>query len=244
MDKTKNFLSGVKLLKKKFFSIVAVVAIGLTAFLFLFRDGIILDHIGFHVEFPFGNEVEVPTEFTEADANGNDTPDPLDVVRTARGEVDRRTSYKSVYYDGGYPPEEEGVCTDVIRRGLMGASINLKDLMDKDIAKNTDLYPRVGGNPDPNIDFRRVPNQDVFFQRFAESLTTELIRNDVENLKQWQPGDIVVFLGGDFDHVGIVSDRRAKDGTPYLIHNTYPFAAEVKLSSFKSPITGHYRWKY
>lgn len=231
-------------MKKKLISFSVLVVSCIIAFLFLFRDGIILDHLGVQIELPFVNAVEVPAEFSDVDNNVNDNPDPLDIVQTARGEVERRTPYKSVYYDGGYPPEEEGVCTDVIWRGLLGADINLKDLMDKDIAENTDLYPRVGGIPDPNIDFRRVPNQDVFFQRFAESLTTELNQKDMENLKQWQPGDIVVFLGGDFDHVAIVSDRRAKDGTPYLIHNTYPFAAEVKLSSFKSPITGHYRWKY
>ncbi|MEC1639637.1 DUF1287 domain-containing protein [Schinkia azotoformans] len=28
------------------------------------------------------------------------------------------------------------------------------------------------------------------------------------------------------------------------MHNIFPYAAEVKLSSFKTPITGHYRWKY
>nr|WP_239582738.1 DUF1287 domain-containing protein [Bacillus tianshenii] len=222
----------------------SVSLIGILSFLFFFRDGLILDHIGIHVGNPFSRTVEVPSDFSKKDNNGNDTPDPLDIVQTARGEVERRTSYKSTYYDGGYPPEEEGVCTDVIWRGFHGADINLKDLMDKDIAQNVKLYPRVEGNPDPNIDFRRVPNQDVFFKRFAESLTTELIPHDVENLKSWQPGDIVVFLGGEYDHVGIVSDRRAKDGTPYIIHNTYPFAAEVKLSSYQSPITGHYRWKY
>ncbi|WP_346775366.1 DUF1287 domain-containing protein [Bacillus sp. RO2] len=53
-----------------------------------------------------------------------------------------------------------------------------------------------------------------------------------------------MFLGGDFDHVGIVSDKRTKDGIPYIIHNTYPFASEIKLTSFKSPITGHFRWKF
>nr|WP_277350528.1 DUF1287 domain-containing protein [Bacillus sp. RO2] len=75
-------------------------------------------------------------------------------------------------------------------------------------------------------------------------MTTAVKKGDIDNLEQWQPGDIVVFLGGDFDHVGIVSDKRTKDGIPYIIHNTYPFASEIKLTSFKSPITGHFRWKF
>ncbi|MGJ9385349.1 DUF1287 domain-containing protein [Salipaludibacillus sp. CF4.18] len=196
------------------------------AFLFFFKDGIILDSVGIHFEIPFGKTVEVPNTYSLVDANKNGIPDPIDIVNAARMESEQRTKYKSAYYAGGYPPENEGVCTDVIWRGLMNAGISLKVLMDEDIHANTELYPRVNGHPDTNIDFRRVPNQYVYFERFAESKTKELIPGDVENLKEWQPGDIVLYLEG-FHHVGIISDKRAKDGTPYLIHNTRPFAAEV-----------------
>ncbi|MCM3616123.1 DUF1287 domain-containing protein [Sutcliffiella horikoshii] len=231
-------------MKKKTWKLIGWIFAFFICFSLLFRDGIILDYLGVNLPMPFTKKIEVPLTFSEIDQNNNGIPDHLDIVYTSRKEVEQRTPYKSVYYDGGYPPDTEGVCTDVIWRGLMGAGINLKDLMDEDISENTELYPRVGGKPDTNIDFRRVPNQSVFLERFAEPLTTELIKGDMENLKQWQPGDIVVFLGGDFDHVGIVSDKRTKDGIPYLIHNTYPFASEIKLTSFSSPITGHFRWKY
>ncbi|PYZ95337.1 DUF1287 domain-containing protein [Salipaludibacillus keqinensis] len=215
----------------------------LLVFLFFFKDGIVFDSLGIHVELPFGKTVEVPDTYSLEDGNQNGISDPIDIVHAARQEAEQRTTYKSAYYAGGYPPEDEGVCTDVIWRGLMGAGISLKELMDEDIQANTDLYPRVNGNPDHNIDFRRVPNQYVYFERFAESLTKELIPGDIENLKEWQPGDIVVYLDG-FHHVGIISDQRAKDGTPYLIHNTRPFAAEIKLTSISTPIAGHYRWDY
>ncbi|MHC0036977.1 DUF1287 domain-containing protein [Pseudoneobacillus sp. C159] len=211
--------------------------------LYFYRDGMILHTLGLDFDHPFTKRISVPATYSIADQNQNGIPDPLDIVQTARKEVEQRTKYESNYYDGGFPPEDEGVCTDVIWRGLLGADIPLKDLMDADIKKHTELYPRVDGKPDPNIDFRRVPNQHVFFQRHAETLTTELIPGNVENLKNWQPGDIVVFLDG-YHHTGIVSDKRAKDGTPYLIHNNPPFAAEVKLTSFKTPIAAHYRWKY
>jgi uncharacterized protein len=211
--------------------------------LFTYRDGLFFNTIGVDVENPFVKRVVVPSTYSEIDDNHNGIPDPLDIVQSARKEVEHRTKYESNYYSGGFPPDGEGVCTDVIWRGFLGANINLKDVMDLDIKENTDLYPRVNGKPDPNIDFRRVPNQNVYFKRFTESLTTELIPGDIENLKEWQPGDIVVFLDG-YHHVGIVSDKRAKDGTPYLINNNPPFAAEVKLTSFKTPIAAHYRWKY
>ncbi|WP_096153520.1 DUF1287 domain-containing protein [Bacillus sp. FJAT-45066] len=226
--------------KKLIFIIVPFVFL---IFLFLYRDGLILEHIGIKVDNPFAKRIDVPQTFSQTDKNNNGVPDALDIVYEARKEVKQKTRYQSAYYAGGYPPDSEGVCTDVVWRGFLGANITLKDLMDEDIAENTKQYWRIDGKADPNIDFRRVPNQFVYFERFAESLTTELIPYDIENLQQWQPGDIVVFLDG-FHHVGIVSEKRAKDGTPYFIHNTKPFAAEVKLSSIKTPIAGHYRWKY
>ncbi|CAG9621885.1 DUF1287 domain-containing protein [Sutcliffiella rhizosphaerae] len=231
-------------MKKKRIVLVGFLSAFILYFVFIFRDGIVLDFLGVEMTMPFTKEIEIPLNITKMDNNDNGVPDALDIVFTSRKEVEQRTPYKSVYYDGGYPPNTEGVCTDVVWRGLLGAGINLKDLMDADIAENTKLYPRVGGNPDPNIDFRRVPNQAVFFERYSTSLTTELIEGDIENLKDWQPGDIVVFLGGEFDHVGIISDKRTKDGIPYLIHNTHPYASEIKLTSFRSPITGHYRWNF
>lgn len=217
--------------------------IGSAAFVLLYRNGIILDSLRIQVDNPFAKTVQVPDDSSEIDRNNNGIADPIDIVNAARKEVEQRTKYESNYYAGGYPPDDEGVCTDVIWRGLFGAGIDLKLLMDNDIEKFTKLYPRVNGKPEPNIDFRRVPNQFVFFERYTETLTTELIPKNIENLRQWQPGDFVVFLEG-FHHVAIISDKRAKDGTPYIIHNNPPFAAEIKLKSIKTPIAGHFRWKY
>ncbi|QNO14698.1 DUF1287 domain-containing protein [Alkalicella caledoniensis] len=207
-----------------------------------YRSGYVLDFLGIHIDNPLSRRVTVPESYSQVDANNNGIADPIDIVNAARKEVEQRTTYKSVYYAGGYPPDDEGVCTDVIWRGLLAAGINLKDLMDEDIANNIELYPRTNGKREPNIDFRRVGNQYVFFERYAETLATEVIPGDIDNLEQWQPGDIVVFEG--LKHVAIISDRRAKDGTPYIIHNSPPYASEVKLKSYNTPIEGHYRWRY
>ncbi|GKU26129.1 DUF1287 domain-containing protein [Clostridium folliculivorans] len=189
------------------------------------------------------SDFEVPNKYSNVDKNNNGIADPIDIVNSARKEVQIKTKYKSNYYYGGYPPEGEGVCTDVIWRGLKGADIDLKTLMDNDIKDNKKNYVRIGETPDTNIDFRRVQNQNVFFQRKCIAVTTELKARDRENLQEWQPGDIVVFLE-DYEHVAIVSDKRDEDGIPYVIHNTNPNASEVKLSWFKCPINAHYRWKY
>ena len=173
----------------------------------------------------------------------NDGVDDLDdIVRGGRLEANREPKYVNAYYQGGYPPETEGVCTDVIWRAFKDAGYNLKEMVDTDIKNNPKAYPRVNGTPEPNIDFRRVPNLDSFFKRNATILSTEIIPNNPENLKLWQGGDIVVF-GTPLPHIGIVSDKRRSDGVPLLIHNGGPHAAENDmLLDWPSPIIQHYRF--
>jgi uncharacterized protein YijF (DUF1287 family) len=189
------------------------------------------------------NKVEVPDESSKVDKNQNGIADPIDIVNSARKEAEQKTTYKDAYYIGGYPPDGEGVCTDVIWRGFKGINVSIKDLIDKDIKENMSKYKGVNGKPDPNIDFRRVLNLDVFFLRNCIQLTTEFKEDDVNNLKEWQPGDIIVFTSG-YQHIGMISDKRDEDGIPYVIHNWHLCAAEAKLSWFQTPIHGHYRWKY
>lgn len=171
------------------------------------------------------------------DADGDGIDDYTDILLGARRDAENRPQYDPSYFAGGYPPEDRGVCTDVVWRALQNAGYDLKALVDADIAENTGLYPRVQGIPDPNIDFRRVPNLLVFFGRYAESLTT-----DPYDIAAWQPGDIVTFEGR---HIGIISDKRNSRGIPYLIHNSgQPHREEDALLRChrNHPISGHFRW--
>ena len=191
---------------------------------------------------PWKAEVRVEKVVLNHDEDGDGVPDLDDIVRGARREVRQKTRYRDGYYRGGYPPEGEGVCTDVVWRALQNAGYDLKEMMDQDIRARTRDYPRVGGRPDPNIDFRRVPNQVVFFKKYALSLTTKVVPGDPENLKKWQGGDIVVF-GRPLEHVAVVSDRRRPDGVPLIIHNAGPHAREEdRLLTWPSPITHHFRF--
>ncbi|WP_207652859.1 DUF1287 domain-containing protein [Anaeromicrobium sediminis] len=160
----------------------------------------------------------------------------------ARKDASTKPSYKSAYYSGGYPPDNEGVCTDVIWRALKEANINLKDLVDEDIRKNTSAYPRVAGKPDPNIDFRRVPNLISFFKRHGKVLTTDL---SSENLNEWKGGDIVVF-GKPIDHIAIISDIKNEEDIPLMIHNGGPYTKEEDALLYWheniSPIIYHFRY--
>ena len=187
-------------------------------------------------------KLDIPRITIISDEDEDGITDLDDILEGARKDMANKPKYKSAYYAGGYPPDDEGVCTDVIWRALKNAGFDLKSMIDKDIRDNTKLYPRVEGNPDPNIDFRRVKNLIPFFQRFSTELTNEIIPNDVENLAQWQGGDIVIF-GPPLDHIAIVSDRRTEEGVPLIIHNSGPYTMENDcIRDWPSSLTYHFRF--
>lgn len=186
--------------------------------------------------------LHIPKITCLSDKDGDGVNDLEDIVNGAKAEVNRMPRYRSAYYQGGFPPETEGVCTDVVWRALDDAGYDLKVLVDKDIRENPSKYPRVAGHADPNIDFRRVPNLIVFLRRYGTELTKDIKPGDVENLCQWQAGDIVTY---DYphEHIAIVSDKRRKDGVPFILHNAGPTASERdQLESWPSEITGHFRF--
>ena len=188
-----------------------------------------------------GEDFGVETVYSPLDQNGNGVDDYTDILLGARRDAENKPRYDGSYREGGYPPEDVGVCTDVIWRALEYAGYDLKALVDADIAQNPHLYPGLDEDgPDPNIDFRRVRNLKVYLDRHAQALTV-----DLTDIAAWQPGDIVTFDGGT-THIGVVSDKRNRDGVPWLIHNSgQPNREEdalEKLAAFKE-ITGHYRWR-
>lgn len=187
--------------------------------------------------------VQVKTVILASDGDRDGVPDLEDLVQGARLSVKNRTEYKSGYYEGGYPPEKEGVCTDVIWRAFQHAGYDLKSLVDKDIAADSSAYPRVNGAPDPNIDFRRAANLDVFFSRKAAVLTMKLVPGDPNNLVQWQGGDIVVVKEGDQYHIAMLSDKRNQKGVPLVIHHPGGLPREEDcLERWQNLMVGHYRF--
>lgn len=105
-------------------------------------------------------------------------------------------------------------------------------LIQEDIKANPNDYNI--DEPDINIDFRRVRNLKVYFSHSAISLTT-----DISAIEEWQGGDIVIFQ----NHIGIVSDRRNRNGVPYVIHHNDPWQKtyEQDILENRDDIIGHYR---
>lgn len=174
---------------------------------------------------------------SNADGNNNGIDDYTDILLGAKIDAKNHPTYDGRYWDTGYPPDDIGVCTDVIWRAFKNAGYNLRAMVDNDIRRNKGDYPIK--YPDSNIDFRRVGNLYIFFNKYAEKLT-----NDISKIEEWQPGDIVIF-GKDTNHIGIISDKRNRKGEPYVIHNSnQPLREEdiLRRRSKKDPISGHYRF--
>lgn len=192
-----------------------------------------------------GPRIHVDQLYNTYDENGNGVNDTQDLIDGAREEVKRAPAYRSAYYQGGTPPNDEGVCTDVVWRAFKHAGYDLKKLVDEDITQHVSSYTNVHGKPDPNIDYRRVPNLVAFFKSHATVLTTELKPGDAENLKEWQGGDIVMF-GSPVPHIGILSDVREANGVPLMIHAPGSSPKEDDglpyWSTYLSPIVAHVRW--
>ena len=104
----------------------------------------------------YAEDFGIKTLISNTDYDNDGIDDYTDILEGAKKEAKNKPTYKSAYYSGGYPPENEGVCTDVIWRALKNAGYLLKDMVDEDIKNNIDCYPKLKGKIDPNIDFRRV----------------------------------------------------------------------------------------
>ena len=154
------------------------------------------------------------------------------------------------YYDGGDPPENLALCTDIIARAFKDAGFSIRDLVDNDIANNFSEYPlkEIWNQTvtDSNIDYRRIQNLEIFFRRNSQILVIVFNPANIDNLNQWLPGDIVFFdMDGDSysDNVGILSDVTTKDGAPKVIYNYINpgYTCEEDILG-KEKIIGHYRY--
>lgn len=195
-----------------------------------------------HDDYYLASDFGINVIKSEYDHDNDGIDDYSDILLGAKKESEINPKYYSAYYAGGYPPTDEGVCTDTIWRALSEAGYNLKEMISFEIKHDQES----GVNKynvdirDDNIDFRRVGPQKVFFDTYAESLTT-----DIYDIEEFMPGDILVFDGSD--HIALVSDKRNANGIPYLIQNrdeTQEEKEEDRLEISEMVVTSHYRFTY
>lgn len=74
-----------------------------------------LDFFGLLPQKSYGAEYfGIETIKSPVDFNGNGTDDYTDILLGAKKDAENKPKYVDKYYKGGYPPENEGVCTDLI----------------------------------------------------------------------------------------------------------------------------------
>ncbi len=149
-------------------------------------------------------------------------------------------AYRKISYPNGDVDITTGVCTDVIIRAFRAVGIDLQKEIHKDMKRHFRQYPKKWGlkSPDTNIDHRRVPNMETYFERKGYKIPI----GKGDNFKNYKPGDLVVWrISGDFTHIGIVSDQKVPGTTRhYIIHNPFQ-GVEISdwLTEFK--IINHFR---
>ena len=163
------------------------------------------------------------------------------LVKAGRAQIGVTTGYDPSYrvlaYPGGDVAPQTGVCTDVLIRALRAQGIDLQRRVHEDMRGHFSRYPQRWGlkGPDLKIYHRRVTNHHFYFHRHFHIMAPSRTSSDYE------AGDIVSWnLADGRPHIGIISDRKAEDGTPLVIHNIGAGVKEENvLWDFK--ITGHYR---
>ena len=204
--------------------IIAMLTIGIIYTLYIFN---IIPHKKYT-----NSDFNIDTYISSIDKDNDGIDDQTDILNNVREYIKTKPKYKSKYYSTGYSNDEYGVCSDVVAFGLLNAGYNLMEQVNKDIINNKDQYNIEV--VDKNIDFRRVRNLKIYFERNSINLTTNI--NDISS---WQGGDIVVFK----NHIGIVSNNRNRKGIPFIIHHANPYQIyyEEDILEHRNDIVGHYR---
>lgn len=161
-------------------------------------------------------------------------------LQLTKQKVTYDPSYFSIPYPNGDVPSNKGVCTDVVIRAYRKIGVDLQKEVHNDMKAHFNLYPKIWGlkTTDKNIDHRRVPNLMTYFKRHGKVKPISTNPND------YSPGDIVCWnLGGAITHIGIVVNKKSRDGKRHLIvHNIGSSGQVLEDCLFDFKIIGHYQF--
>jgi uncharacterized protein YijF (DUF1287 family) len=150
-------------------------------------------------------------------------------------------AYFSIKYPNGDVPKNKGVCTDVIIRSYRKLGIDLQKEVHEDMLANFSQYPNLEKwgmtKTDTNIDHRRVPNLEVFFERNGKKLPV------TENSKDYKTGEMVTWMiNNKLPHIGIITDKKSTDGKRNLIVHNVGGGQVLEDCLFEYKIVGHYSY--
>ncbi len=172
------------------------------------------------------------------------SPEIRKILTSANEQLKTTAVYTQKYYSIKYPngdvPLETGACTDVVIRSFRNAGIDLQKEVHEDMSVNFAKYPQKWGlkKTDTNIDHRRVPNLQTFFERQGKAEKITEIGED------YQPGDVVSWdLNGEgMTHIGLVSNIWNEKEKRYLIIHNIGGGTSLEDRLFDWTVTGHYRF--
>lgn len=156
--------------------------------------------------------------------------------------IDYDPAYFSIKYPNGDILENKGVCTDVIIRCYRKLNIDLQKEVHEDMAANFSEYPNLKKwgmtKTDTNIDHRRVPNLEVFFERKGTKLSVS------EDARDYKTGELVTWMiNGKLPHIGIITNKKSEDGKRNLIVHNVGGGQVLEDCLFEYKIVGHYSYE-
>ncbi|WP_276980345.1 DUF1287 domain-containing protein [Flavobacterium filum] len=162
-------------------------------------------------------------------------------IELTKDKVTYDSSYVSIKYPNGDVEKNKGVCTDVIIRAYRKLGIDLQKEVHEDLKANFSKYPNLKKwglkKPDTNIDHRRVPNLEVFFERKGEKLAV------TQNPLDYKTGDLVTWMiNNKLPHIGIVTHKKSADGKRNLIVHNVGGGQVLEDCLFSWKIVGHFRY--
>ncbi|WP_276382101.1 DUF1287 domain-containing protein [Flavobacterium sp. H4147] len=151
-------------------------------------------------------------------------------------------SYFKIEYPNGDVPKNKGVCTDVIIRSYRKLGVDLQKEVHEDMLQNFTAYPNLKKwgmtKTDTNIDHRRVPNLEIFFERKGIKLPVTKNPND------YKTGEIVTWMINDkLPHIGIVTHKKSHDGKRNLIVHNVGNGQVLEDCLFAYKIVGHFKYE-
>jgi len=178
--------------------------------------------------------IEKPTDFYQKLSNA--------AISIIDPEIVYTPAYVAIKYPNGAVPPKTGVCTDVIIRAYRKLDIDLQKEVHEDMKANFSKYHNLKKwglkTTDKNIDHRRVPNLEVFFERKGEKL------NISENASDYKTGEIVTWIiNGKLPHIGIITHLKSKDGKRRMIVHNIGGGQVLEDCLFSFEIVGHFRYR-
>lgn len=166
------------------------------------------------------------------------------ILESAVSQTKTTIGYSQTYFVIPYPngdvPAETGACTDVVIRSFRAAGVDLQKEVHEDMTANFSDYPQIWGlkKTDTNIDHRRVPNLQKYFDRRRKSVPI------TSRGSEYRPGDVVSWDldGKGMTHIGIVSNLWNAGKERYLIIHNIGSGVRAEDRLFEWNITGHYRY--